>query len=726
VKTSFLTVLLLFVGRTCLGMPSAPGLEVRVFLGDPAKQDFRTLVGRPLETKPTPTGLSVRYELRDESGGLWRISFEAEMSRDGDSVSWRYRTANQQAGATVCRVVFPIVRGVLIGGKWADNRILWPGKYVGARIDGLKSAEEFARQCRDACKGVSHLHGMYQGDLCLPFFVQTGKDAAFSVMVCDPTHEVIALDGYRRKDGMEYRVTTTPRVPFGAAWTFGEVKVITLEQADWHVVADRYRDWLVQQDFRPPVRHGDIAALMYGRWDGLKTGEAIRWAKALDIRDVCLWVVLYGKGDRYYPCYFPPPELGVSGLKAKLDVLRKAGLSPYFYTNHYLLSPLQTEADAQEWTSKYPEKYPRWLARNDHGYAETAKRFRARHPGFAGKWLETPGGILPLRVRRVDYHWGEYPMYFWHRRPFWAACVATPQWQKLFEDVAALHARLGAGGIYVDQIAAIRPELCSAAGHGHDTDSFGFWNRASLRLLRRIRREGEKNQPGFFIEAEGATDLYAKYIDRYLCNFKMPDPKSTSWPRLFRYTVPWARFDVGNCGYQDADKMKRHVEETLLLGCIFRASGGTATGPEPRNDPRLRSDAVQLLKAAIQTRRRLGPFIDKGRFMDDVGLKTTGCSKAAWFDGENGVLIAVKASGGDATVGLTTDREDLNVRSAAAIDWQTGRKRRARTSMTNSVVSVTGLEAGFNLVVIPAKSTEVTPARQPSRVRMRPRRFPGD
>ncbi len=708
----FCVTVLLFAGRVCLALPSAPGLEVQVYLGDPAKQQFRTLIGQPLEVMRTTRGLRVRYGLRDDAGKFWRISFEADMTRSDRGRSWRYRLINQHPESTVSSVVFPVVKDVFAGGTWAGNRILWPGRYVGALIDDLTSAEEFERQCGDACKGVSHLHGLYQGDLCLPFFVQIGKDAAFSIMVCDPTHEVIALDGYRRKSGMEYRVTTYPRVAFGSGWEFGDIHVIRLDRPNWHIIADRYRNWLVRQGFRPSVRHGDVAALMYGRWDDLRTAEVIRWARALGIRDVCLWVVLYGRGDRYYPCYFPPPDLGTRGMKTKLNELRKAGLSPYFYTNHYLLSPLQTEADAREWTRKFPEKYPAWIAKNDHGYATTAARFRARHPDFAGKWLETPGGVLPLRVRRLSFRWGEFPIYFWHRRPFWAACVATPQWQKLFRDVTALHTRLGAAGIYIDQLAAIAPELCSAVGHGHDNDTFGFWNRACLRLLRQIRAEGEKNHRGFFIEAEGAADLYAKYVDRFLCNFRMPDPQSTIWPRLFRYTVPWARFDVGNCGYEDAEKMKKHVENTLLLGGIFRAAGGMATGPDNPADPRLKSESARLLKAGIRTRRRLAPFIDAGRFMDDVGLKTTGCSAAAWFGGENGVFIAANvAHGGAATVLLTAGRDDLDPAAATAIDWQTGRSRPVRMGMTNSVLSVTGLTAGFNLVIVPTKSAAGPPAR---------------
>ena len=178
-KISCVVVLLLFACRLCLALPSTPGLEVQAYRGGPAKQEFITLVGRPRETKQTATGLSVRYGLRDKTGGVWRISFEADMTRTGDTCSWRYRITNEEPDATVCGVVFPVVRNVLIGGKWTDNRILWPGRYVGALIDDLKSAEQFEKQCRDAAKAYRICTACIRAICACRFSFRPGKTPLF-------------------------------------------------------------------------------------------------------------------------------------------------------------------------------------------------------------------------------------------------------------------------------------------------------------------------------------------------------------------------------------------------------------------------------------------------------------------------------------------------------------------------------------------------------------------
>ena len=692
---------------------SAPGFAITVYTGDVSAQKFVVLSGEltRLSSRGDTTEWSCRPSAADRKPA---ITFQATCVTRGDAERWSYRVVNDEPDTTVSEISFPIIEGVRFGDSWAGNRVLWPSMYTGALVDALGSQEGFEAQARTACKGVPHLYGMYQGDLCLPFFVHQGGGHSFAVTVLDPTHEVLTLIGTRHDNGMRYEVSTHPRVPSGKTWQFGEIEVRHSESADWHPVADRYREWLVTQGFRPPTpRRGDIAAFMYGRWDGLQPQEAIAWAKALDIHDVCLWLPLYGRGDQYYPCYFPPPDLGVAGMTATLAQLRAAGLSPYFYTNGYLLSPLQTDADAQDWTKRYPKDYPDWMAKGDHGYAETAAKFRAGYD-YAGDWLQTPGGVDRLRVRRVSYQWGEFPLYFWHQRPFWAACVAAPEWRKLFRDTARLHAQMGACGIYLDQTSAIAPELCAATGHGHDDDSFGLWNRAYLRLLEETQRAGEAaltpsprvergpggEVPGFFMEDEGASDLYAKYMDRFLCRFGPETYPPPNFPRLFRYAVPWARFDCGQMGFDDAAAMRAHVEKTLLLGGIFRVSGGAASGAQA---PPPTTEAARLLRAGVQARRKLVPFMDAGRYMDDVGLTTEGCSAARWFDGgANGMLVVANADRADASVVLKTTAR-LQTESAQRLDWASGVMSPCRVHRTADGIVAEGLAQGMNVIIIPAR-----------------------
>lgn len=296
--------LCLAIAAPCLVL-AAPGVSIDVFIGDLADQRFVTLPGELEEVSREGDTSHWRARLTQPAEPPLDIAFDATCIERNGLQRWSYTVGNRQAGTTVCGVTFPILSSVRIGPSWEGNRVYWPSMYQGTVIDDLTSAESFEAQCKRSCKGVPHLYGKYQGDLCLPFFAHSGPDGRLSVTVRDGSHEVFTFLGYRRDEGMEYRVGTHPRVVAGGQWSFGDIEVWRSEDPDWHPVADRYRDWLVGQGFGPgPERRGDIVTMTYGRWGELRAEEAIRWAKAYDARDVLLWVILYGRGDQYYPCYF--------------------------------------------------------------------------------------------------------------------------------------------------------------------------------------------------------------------------------------------------------------------------------------------------------------------------------------------------------------------------------------------------------------------------------------
>ena len=680
------------------GAEAGEAITLRAFVGDIGEQQFVTFEGefREAGTRGNVTFWGCRL---DCDGAPVDARVTATSTADGNGMRWQYRIENREPHTTICQVTFPHTEGVRFGESWEGNRVIWPSLAQGAVIDDMTSAEAFSEQCKVACKGVPYLYGKHVGDLCVPFFVHEGPAGAFSLLVLDPTHEVFTLQGTRHETGMTYSATVYPRIPSGESWRFGDVHVIQSEKAGWRAVADRYRQWLIDQGLGPSEpRRGDVASISYGRWDrALEPEEVLRWAEALGIRDVCLWLHLYGRGDQYYPAYFPTPEHGIDGMKAYLATLREGGLEPYFYTNGYLLSPLQTPTDVKEWEERYPEQYPAWL--KDEGYADTVAAYRAAGNEFAGEWLQKPGGILPLRVRRVDFKWGEFPVYLWHGRPFWAACVAGAEWRKLFRDTTRLHGQLGCGGIFIDQVAAIHPELCSAEGHGHDGDSFGCWNRAYLRLLEEVRAGGDALRPGFFIEVEGGSALFATYCDRYISWGWANGPQS--FPELLRYAAPWTRTYVEELPLGDAEKATRIIERTLMLGGVFRVAVGEAEGPD---DPALTGEAATLIRAAVGVRRELAGFYDYGRYMDTIGLTATGC-EATWFQAKDGtVLIAARAKEAGGEVRLDRAPED-GVGRVMRLDWRTGRDAEVEAQWREGWLVVGGLPEGLSLVRVVGRAS---------------------
>jgi hypothetical protein len=680
---------------------AVPGLNVTGYEGDLGEQRLVNLSGELAPAGRTAEATEWTATLRADDGRRMAVHFQAWCRARAEGERWSYAITNREPGLTICGVTFPIVEGVRLGGSLEGNEVYWPSMYRGARITNLADADQFQRQAGAACKGVPYLYGAYQGDLCLPFFVQTGPGGAFGMTVMDPTSEVLTFIGSRSDDGMRYQVSTHPKVRTGASWRFGDVLVSCSSRPDWHPYADRYRAWLTRNGFGPRTMRGDVCTMTYGRWGDLRVPEAIRWARAYDARDVLLWVILYGRGDQYYPCYFPEPKTGVAGMTAMLGELRKAGLAPYFYTNGYLLSPLQKAGDSLQWQRQAPKEYPDWLAAGDHGFGETVASFRKGYD-FAGDWLQTPGELESRRVRRVSFQWGEFPVYWWHSRPFWAACVNSPDWRKLFRDTARLHAEMGAAGMFLDQVGAIHPELCAATGHGHDDDSFGLWNRAYLQLLADVREGARPTCPDFLLEAEGAADRYSLHMDKYLSNFGEPSGPP-SYPQMLRYAAPWVRTDDGSTRPGTAREAVRYVERALMLGSIFRVNGAQAEGPDDLNDPLLTCEAMGLLRAGIQTRRELVPFMDEGRYMHTVGLQAKGCAEAAWFSGPAGVLVVVRTRRNGAAVSVSPAGE-VDAGRAYEVDWRTGKQAAVVAQRTGGRLTLQSIGQGFTLLIVPARA----------------------
>lgn len=681
-----------------------PQVSMRAYTGDLQNQQFIMLEGTLQQTSKSTASASWRSTLQTSDGRSVKITFDANSSRSNGREKWSYSVRNNEKNLTVCQIDFPIVKDVKIGDSYDGDKVIWPGLYRGALIDDIRTKEAFEQQARQACKNVPYLYGLYQGDLCLPYFVHQGKEGSFGMMVRDPTHEIVKLAGVWAESGITYSVSAYPKLTTGKSWKFGDIEIFADKGKDWHAAADRYREWLISQRFGPDApRHREPATLQYGRWDDLQPDTIIKWAKAFGINDVLLWVVLYGRGDQYYPCYFPNLNTtGYDGMKKDLDQLNAEGLNPYFYTNGYLLSPLQTRADVEKWNKEHPDIYPDEVARNDFGYADTVAEFRLEGHDFAGDWLQTPGGIDPLRVRRVDFQWGEFPLYAWHGRPFWAACVSSPAWRKMFRDTARMHAELGAKGIYIDQPGAIQPEFCSATGHGHDNDSFGLWNRAYLELMREVKETGDKIAPGFFIEIEGSADLYGKYCDRSLGNFNLREVPG-SFSKMLRYTAPWLMTDYGIPSLTDAPAMKEFIEDSFLLGGTFRVMI-----PNEIDNSLLETEAAGMMKSAIAIRRKLSPYIDYGRFLDNLGVTADGCDTAR-FDSDAGqlVVIRVKQPVDRVTLSQSADSKikPLLIKDAVVTNWQTQESKSISITRLGSKIVIKDQKPGFYLITIPRAST---------------------
>jgi hypothetical protein len=624
-------------------MTVEPVVSVKVAVGELASQDFRVVSA---ELVPEGNGEYWSAQFGNDGQGL---SFRARRLGGGGQESWDYEITNASTDLTVSELTFPSTRPLRLSSSWGDETLVWPSLYQGALLTGLTSPEAFEAAARAAAKNNPYLTGRYQGDLCLPFCVQQGGGGAAALRVEDPTHEVFRLNATWAAEGMRYSVQTYPGLRPGDSWAFGRIQVLNLRGADWHTVADLHRTWLCANGFGPrPDRHREVAALVYGRWDRLDPAEILEWAPRVGARDVLLWVVLFGRGDQYYPCYFPNEQtVAMVAMKEALGAMREAGLDAYFYTNGYLLSPLQTKADVEEWHARDPAAYPEYIADGDHG------------------------------------------------RPFYAACVAAPEWRKLLCDTARLHAEMGAGGMFVDQPGAIHPEVCTATGHGHDRDSWGLWNRAYLELMQEVRAAGDAVHPGFFLEIEGAADLYARDCARSLGAFG-PTLSGPAFPALLKYTVPWLMADQGTVSMTTADdeSLADIVARTFLHGGSFRIGFPHNFAPS-----QIHEDGIAALASAVAVRRRLAAVMDAGRFLHGQGLDVSG-GEATWFSAGARVVVVVRVTAETGSVRLPPDL-CTSPFEVTDLSWRDGTDEPVAVEVDDygrRVIS--GLSEGLHLLVV--------------------------
>lgn len=230
--------------------------------------------------------------------------------------------------------------------------------------------------------------------------------------------------------------------------------VVAVQPGDWYDAARRYAGWARRQpwacDAPAPRAADDVQGwqVLYvdtkspEEWSALMEQLAARVGVRLGIHFYHWHEVPF---DASYPDYFPARE-GFVELVART---RRAGYLAMPYINGRL------------WDINAPS----WPARGAERYAAKGSALRL-HPLTLFPYLEEYGSGQKLA-----------PM-----------CPTTPFWQDTVLDLCArIIGELGCDGVYIDQIAAARAELCFEPAHGHTLGGGKFWLEGYRRLLARIR-----------------------------------------------------------------------------------------------------------------------------------------------------------------------------------------------------------------------------------------------
>ena len=95
-----------------------------------------------------------------------------------------------------------------------------------------------------------------------------------------------------------------------------------------------------------------------------------------------------------------------------------------------------------------------------------------------------------------------------------AMCPSTELWQrKQREIVLRLFNECGVQGVYMDQVAAAKPQLCFDGSHGHPAGGGHWWTEDYWSLLEAIRREKPADR---ILTTECNAEPYAHVFDGYL------------------------------------------------------------------------------------------------------------------------------------------------------------------------------------------------------------------
>jgi len=112
-----------------------------------------------------------------------------------------------------------------------------------------------------------------------------------------------------------------------------------------------------------------------------------------------------------------------------------------------------------------------------------------------------------------------------------AMCPSTPLWQtKVSNIVLRLLREEGTRAVYIDQIAAAAPTLCTDAAHGHPLGGGHWWNEGYWRMLDAIRRAMPRDA---MLTTECNGEPFVRWFDGYLTWHWQHDGQVPAFPAIY-------------------------------------------------------------------------------------------------------------------------------------------------------------------------------------------------
>ncbi len=264
--------------------------------------------------------------------------------------------------------------------------------------------------------------------------------------------------------------------------------------------------------------------------------------------------------DNDYPHYFPPKD----GFREGVVELTKAGVYPMPYINGRLWDTHDKEGEDWQFTRTASPA----ATKDEQGNPYTES--------YGSK--ETDGNSVKLA----------------------AMCPATSLWQNQVRDIVLrLFNDYAVSGVYIDQVAAARPQLCFDASHGHDLGGGHWWTEGYWTMLNAIRSAKPADA---MLTTECNAEPYIKWFDGYLTWHWQEQDMVPAFPAVYGGTIQmFGRAYRGGPSQDLANRMKAGQQ------LVFGEQIGWF-GPEVIDRP----DCGKFLRDCVQLRWRLKEYFYKG------------------------------------------------------------------------------------------------------------------
>ena len=408
---------------------------------------------------------------------------------------WRIRVENRSADWTLWSVTFPNLPGVEPSASPKRDRFFWPdgwgAEYAGAQMPRLHRRYprgwETTMQFFGCTRGTRTFYlGMHDPRL-------TTKDFAFEPPSPAAKKPAGVMSVTAWPEGM-----TQPGNSFAAEYD----TVVAVVDGDWFDAAQLYGSWTRRQAYAaaPPASAAPAprAAREVHAWQTMQVPDKPldQWAALMEQLAAKLGVRLgihfYNwheiPFDVSYPDYFPARP-GFRELVARMNAL---GIVTMPYINGRLW-----DINAESWPARDAERF-------------AAKMSAPRvQPLSLFPYLEEYGSGAKLAVM----------------------CPATEFWRgTVIELCRRIVHELGCRGVYIDQIAAEKAELCFDPAHGHPLGGGGFWLEGYRTMAAAIR---EAVGPDAYLTTECNWEGCAADFDALLLWHRFGEEQVPAFPAVY-------------------------------------------------------------------------------------------------------------------------------------------------------------------------------------------------